>query len=413
MPDRLLKDWIQGYIEYTSFQESPELFHKWNAISIIAAAMERHCWIDYGYFKLYPNQYIILIGASAEVRKSSAIVIMEKLYKTSLPQGWCYAQKITAQAFISFMKKSFAERKVSGGYIIADELSVFLGDAIKDTTLIQLLTKIYTCPDTLDYQTQARGLEQAHNSFCNLLGGTTPEWIRDSFPGHAIEGGFSGRILFVYAEKTDEGRRFPPIAFNPRRQEIESKIRDLQIKLSLDLQLINKLEGEFYLNDAAKEHFNHWYIETYNPNGKNVDLKGYFGRKHDMLLKLTMALSASERQDKVITPEHILKALRLLGEIEVNLPNVMNLIQASPEGHQQHKIVAIIGATIPDDKGFRKMLREDLMRRFSYKINARQLDEMVTTLLQSQQLETFLDAKTNKIWYRIPLEDKKGFIKPI
>ena len=62
---RLLDDWLTTYTEYTSEQESPALFHLWVGTSVIASAMERRCYINRGYYTLYPNLYIVLIGESA------------------------------------------------------------------------------------------------------------------------------------------------------------------------------------------------------------------------------------------------------------------------------------------------------------------------------------------------------------
>src|SRR5688572_7349151 len=66
---------LEEYLEYTSTQESPVLYHKWVCISIAAACLERHVWLDRGFYKVFPNLYTILIGDSAALRKSTTIEI--------------------------------------------------------------------------------------------------------------------------------------------------------------------------------------------------------------------------------------------------------------------------------------------------------------------------------------------------
>lgn len=378
---QITNGWVNAYLTFTEKQESPQAFHKWCAISVIAAAMERNCWIDYGYFQLYPNQYIILIGASASVRKSSAILIADNLFKDTFPKAWIFSQKVTAVSLIAFLRDSYKERGTSGGYIVADELSVFLGNAIQDATLIQLLTKIYTCPKAMDYSTMARGRELANNTFCNMLGGTTPEWIKDSFPPHAIGGGFAGRILFIYQATTD--RRFLHAPLDEYR-------KSLRLKLINDLKEINSLKGEFALSEDGRKSYDTWYMEIYNPDPEktSTELKGYFGRKHDFVLKLAMALSASRGNSKIIERDDIGDSLALLGEVEIMLPETMSLIQTSIAGQTHKKVLMAIAST---DK--HKMRRPELIRKMSYLLTSREVDDVLNTLMQGNQLSQDIDDK--------------------
>jgi hypothetical protein len=147
---RILDDWLSTYAEYTSEQESPSLFHFWVGTSIIASTLERKVWINRGYYTLYPNLYIVLIGASARVRKTSAINIGFELYREAIPKGILVSQKTTPEALISIFVSGFKERGVSGGTVVSDELGVFLGSQAKNVDLMQLLTKWYDCPKHLN-----------------------------------------------------------------------------------------------------------------------------------------------------------------------------------------------------------------------------------------------------------------------
>ena len=55
---------------YTNNQESPWRFHFWALTSAIGVLASRRVWLNRGYYKLFPNQYIILTDNSAMCRKN-------------------------------------------------------------------------------------------------------------------------------------------------------------------------------------------------------------------------------------------------------------------------------------------------------------------------------------------------------
>ena len=71
-------DFISSYLEHTSDTEAPMLFHRWSAISIIAATLGRQMYFQLGHFRINPNLYIMIMGEAAS-RKSTAIKIAKKL----------------------------------------------------------------------------------------------------------------------------------------------------------------------------------------------------------------------------------------------------------------------------------------------------------------------------------------------
>ena len=149
--ERKCKNWLTSYCHFTKEQESPSMFHLWVGLSVIASTLGRRCYIDRGYYTLYPNLYIVLVGGSARAKKTTAINIGYDIYREAFPDACLISQKITPEALIGVLVSTTAEQ--SGGTIVSDELSVFLGNSNKDATLIQLLTKLYDCGNKLDYHT--------------------------------------------------------------------------------------------------------------------------------------------------------------------------------------------------------------------------------------------------------------------
>ena len=55
-------DWVEGFIDLTDNIQSPLIFRKWAAITILAGALERKVWVHTKGSNLYPNMFTILVG---------------------------------------------------------------------------------------------------------------------------------------------------------------------------------------------------------------------------------------------------------------------------------------------------------------------------------------------------------------
>lgn len=379
-----IDDWLTSYLEYTSDQESPSLFHLWVGLSVIASALGRQVWINRGYYTLYPNMYIVLIGASARVRKTSAIKIGYGLFREALPDNIVVSQKATPEALISIFVQQFKDMKVSGGSIVSDELGVFLGGSTKSGDTMQLLTKWYDCPDHFEYHTMIRGKEVMDNVYCNLMAGTTPQWLKDSMPKHAIGGGFTSRVIFCYQAKPEHLEPWP---------EISPALSKLKVKLIDRLKIIGGLKGEYIVTKGAREWYSDWYKSVFKPETTpHASLDGYFGRKHDTLLKLALLFSASKSTNKVIDELEMKMALKALNENEKFLPQTLRLIQMTEMGEEIEKVFRVIAR-----RG--KITHIDLMRQVSYALNAKKVEEVVGDLIACEKVELFM--KEGKRYYKV------------
>ena len=381
---RKLDDWLTSYLEYTSEQESPSLFHLWVGLSTIAAALERRTRMERGYYVLRPNLYVVLVGASARVRKTTAITIGRKVLQEAIPDLIVVGQRTTPEALMSIFIQGFKDKKVSGGWIVSDELGVFLGGAGKNMDLIQLLTKWYDCPDFFDYHTLIRGKEVMNNVYCNMLAGSTPDWLKTSLPPGAVGGGFTSRIVFVYQDKPEKLDPFPTIT---------KEMMLIKKDLVKDLARIGKLHGEFTLTEAAKDWFSNWYLNIFKPEtSTQSSLDGYFGRKHDTLLKLGMCFSASKSDDLVVDAIELEMGLKALAQTEKHLPQTIRLIQMTESGKELDRVYRVIKR-----KG--EISHVNLMRQVSYAINAKILVELVEDLIRSEKVKATI--KEGKTFYSI------------
>jgi len=329
---RACKSWLDTYLNYTEFQESPEAFHRWVSISVVASAIGRKAYIDRGYYTLYPNLYIILVGESARLRKSVATSIGVKLLKKIKTPPTIFAQKLTQESLIQTLAGLTAKHLPAAALAYAPELAVFLGTFQTNSGLVSALTTLYDSPDSFEYRTVSRGMDMVKYICLNLLGASTADWMRLAIPEDAIGGGFTSRITFVCQEKQARIIAFP---------DFTDEIREMQRRLVHDLTIISELEGPVVLTDDARTWFESWYL-SHDPGEGSPLLKGYRGRKHDLLLKISMIRSMSISDDMYVTPDHLMWAMDQLENVEGDMALALEDLHISQMGREIKKVLDII-----------------------------------------------------------------------
>jgi len=350
---------------------------------MIACALGRRVWIDRGYYKLYPNLYVVLVGKSAKVRKTTAIKLGYDVLRASIDDLCVVSQKVTPEALIQIFREEAERRGVANGVIVSTEFGVFLSASGRGADLIQLLTDWYDCPEVFVYHTVGRGEEKLEKVCCNLIAGTTPDWMKEGMPQTAIGGGFTSRIVFVYQAKPEKLVPFPVLT----KEQIE-----LREKLIHDLRVIGELNGEFKLSEDAREWYEEWYTTVFREECSEVELDGYYGRKHDTLLKVSMCVSASRSDEMVIEEGDLRVALKALNAVERYLPQTLKMIEMKEEGKEVEKVMRAIGRREEVDYS-------TLLRSVSYCMNAKKLQECLQVLIESGLVEEFI--KVGKRWYRL------------
>ena len=389
------KGFIESYMAYTSGQESPSDFHYWTAVSALSSAVGRNLWLDRGYYKIYPNHYIILVAGSALSRKSSAINIgvrilrkaLERLKEAGIDAGALsvLSAKMTPEALCRAMstkgiKSMYAneeeedeENKISRPLLLySSELGVFLSRTAQMNGLVDLLIDFYDCPDDWEYLTKTQGADFVHNVYTAMLSATTPDWISANITGSVFNQGLVGRTIFVHSDKAQTRVAHPQ--FNEYEQFLENRLLDL-----LESKLL--LKGEMTLTQEAYEYYEQWYNLRADPGDNQSMQSGFFGREHDHVLKLSMAISMSRSNDLIITFEDIQNAIEKVGTVRVGLGRVFREVKQQNEIFEVQYVESII-----KDKG--KISHSDLLRLVRRKMNSGQLKEAITVLTQSEIITT-------------------------
>ena len=147
---RQCKDWIETFCSYTKETESPRIFSKWTAISVIASALRKKCHFQLGRLKTYPNLYIVLVAPPGRCKKGVSMSYGKVLLQ-SVPGIIISAESNTRESLFQDLEDSATDCVFSTGdtlsysalSILSKEFEVFLGQKKDNTRLLVTLTDLF------------------------------------------------------------------------------------------------------------------------------------------------------------------------------------------------------------------------------------------------------------------------------
>src|SRR5215471_12651285 len=304
--------WLANYVEWTSGSEAPLVFHYFVGSATLGAALKRTAWFSKGYYRVYPNKQILIVGPTGKVRKTSAIQLGVKVLR-GLKDINIISKKITPEAVIDALVDGPDADKVPMGkqatpqdacaVIVATELAVFLGKQKYNEGMIALLTDLFDSPDEWATQTRGRGKVELHNVGLTGMWASTPDWLISAIPHDAFGGGFMRRILFVVQESTI--RCFPIPEAPPPIEALVQSLEDLRARV----------KGQMTFSEDALEWYVSWYAASRGDIPEDEKMAGYHESKPDHMIRESMILAASEGRLTVELPD-IKRASFILGYLE-------------------------------------------------------------------------------------------------
>jgi len=300
---RVLKSWIEEYMEYSAYSEAPDKFHFWTAVSVIAGALRRRVWIDMGYFQWTPNFYIVFVAPPGIVSKSTTANIGMNLLRRM--DGVAFGpDAVTWQSLVQSLGQSTEQVEIDSVYhsmsaitIVSSEFGTFLNP--NDREMVDVLVSLWDGQiGTWRKATKTQGDDAIENPWINIVACTTPAWIAGNFPEYMIGGGFTSRTVFVYGDTKRHLAAYPgdylPEGHHERAERL---VHDLEI-------IATQIKGEYKLSPEAKEWGEAWYAahfeNPYPPHLDNERFGGYLARKQTHIHKLAMILAASESNELII-----------------------------------------------------------------------------------------------------------------
>ncbi len=326
--ERVLDNWLMRYGEYTIESESPEQFHLWTGLSIIASTVRRNVYLNQGTHILFPNMYVILIGPPGRVRKSTSIRLGRHLLLGV--EGIHFgADSLTREELIRSLAKISTGSKQAAMTIHSTELSSLIEPS--GIKMIQFLTDIFDGDYKWRYSTKHQGKDVINNPILNILAATTPTWIADGLPADVIGHGFTSRVLFVYGAD----RRF----LRPFPGQLDG---ELARNLQADLDHISRIEGDFIWGEGSKACYKEIYEEIDREIPKDYRVEGFHNRKDIYTLKVAMLLSIARSDDLIIYPGDITTAYSALSDIEESMHKTFSAVGKYDHAADTERLLAAI-----------------------------------------------------------------------
>jgi hypothetical protein len=397
MAERLLENWRKGYLEYTGRLLSPGIFHLWVCYSTLAASVARNVWVDRGFFKVWPNIFVVLVAPPGRCAKNTAIRQGVDLLKAMPNPPNLLPPKVTPQFLIHALANSVrvntltgAEDSRSTGFLCVSEMGIAFDKAAVNQGVYQVLTALYDGDDFAGYGTISRDQEKLNDLELSMLAGTTPTWIKAELPATVIGEGLASRTVFVFQERRDR-----------ELQRMEKTERESQLETCLlrDLIGISELSGEMLLTAKAKD-------ALFEIEKKEMDLlekidddmtANYHVRRPTHLLKVAMLESLAASDELVIDVEHLALADMYLQRTEETLEDLFTMISSEPIGDKVRLVLNKI-EKIGMKYQHNWCPRATLVSHLSHKMNTRELDQHIETLIAGGKIERkLLSSKGGKI----------------
>ncbi len=341
-------DFMSIYMRYTAETECPALFHRWSALTCLAAWIGRRIYFPFGHSNIHANMYVMLIG-KAGTKKSTAVKIGCKLLKSAGYKKFA-ADKIRQEKFLIDLAKTdqlgdsedILDMNLFGddlavepceSFVAADEVNNFIG--VGNLEFMSILGELWDYDDVFEYRLKNSESVDIPYPTISILSGNTFVGFNRLFPPEAIEQGFFSRMLFIYGEPTGVKYTIP-------------KSPDPEIKAALIAKLHeikDKVVGQVTITPDAYTILDKIYKS--DDSMDDVRFEAYETRRIQHLLKLCMIVAAS-RVSTVIDKDVILEANTILTFTEQLMPKALGEFGRAKNSGSTHKVMSIIDdASLP------------------------------------------------------------------
>lgn len=353
------------YFEYVKDTEPPLIYHRWALIASVGAFLGRQFWFPFGSTRIYPNQYIMLIG-NPGTRKSTAIKTAAKVLQSAGYDHFA-AEKTTKEKFLLDLEGaeddtgSYTGKQASrsGGpsardilatmdlddeseahdgiprevFVTADEFNEFVGTGNLD--FLSMLGALWDWDsETKTYKHRFKNSKSIsiYQPTISILGGNTHAGFQAAFPEAAIGQGFLSRLILVYSEPSGRKVTFP-----------EKPSDRIAVELMEQFEKIKKtVHGEARRTQSASTALDTIYRAwTDLEDGR---FKSYSTRRFTHLLKICLIVAAM-RCSTVIDIQDVLLANSVLHYTEASMPKALGEYGRSRNSIATHNLMTALYET--------------------------------------------------------------------
>ena len=333
---------IDQYLQYLGEVETPTIFNRWAALSIIGTYIGRRYRFQLGHSPVHPNLYVMLMG-SPGTRKSTAIKTAAALIRKA---GYISiaANKTTKEKFLCDLAGEVGEFDTSSDaedimdlnlfgaaserdaemLIAADEFNIFLGNG--NLEFLSLLGDLWDYDGLFEDKKKNSKSLKIMNPTISILAGNTPTNFALAFPTEAIGQGIFSRLLLVHGEPTGIKITFPT---TPSIEATAALVSSFQAVRAIAI-------GEATLEPEAREALDTIYRTQKGPT--DVRFESYYNRRFTHLLKLCLITSASAYRN-TIHLEDVILANTILTHTEHTMSKALGEFGKARHSDVSHKVL--------------------------------------------------------------------------
>lgn len=328
---------FQEYFTYVKNTESPTIYHRWCALSLVSTLLARNISFPLGHYNIYPNQYILLVGTPG-TRKGCAKIprnLLKKLnYNNFAPERVAketFLSTLTQEEFRqsnqdNFFEFDLEEEQITETYINSEEFTNFIGSG--NFEFISILGELYDCPTQYSYPLKRSKSIYIEKPTFNILSCSTPDALASALPHASIGQGALSRFLLIFAAPSGIKLTFPP----PPSRETETKLLDICKEIRGCKGVVTKSKRAEFILD--------WLYKNWS--GLEDQRFSYYNqRRFTHLIKIAIACAAS-RLSTNLEEEDVILANTVLSYAEQTMDRALGEFGAAKSSIISHKIVSFL-----------------------------------------------------------------------
>jgi hypothetical protein len=329
---------LESYRIYTANNETPEIFHIWIGLSILAGACEKRLWLDRGYFNVYSNLYIILISPAGLASKSTSMDLGQQMLEEAgyhVMYGSTSKEKIIIDLCNCLKPYKITETKTflhSSATYVSDELNVLLSTG---SDMIKFLVDIWGKGSSYSYRTKNAGIFEITNPFFNLLTAVVPQWFGTNLANDLSATGLLARCILINAD--DKRAPWDEPFVGPK----ELAERDNCVSI---LGQIGRMYGVIKLSDEARRFYHDWYMDQKIDKSEDYRMAAYLERRNKVqILKLALLMATGDVRN-VIEVVDFQRALNIFQLTDTSMRNAYLMAGSNRLAPYTARVISMLDA---------------------------------------------------------------------
>ena len=241
--------------------------------------------------------------------------------------------------------------------------------------LVNFLIQAYDCGESYEYRTKTAGRDRILRICVNFLGGTTPDFMQETFDDALVNQGYSSRTFYIYGHKNRKSVFFRP--------ELTEAQRGYRKELAAHIKALTKLYGQIRLDQETFTYLEKWKEQFDNKpelrKAKSPKMKAFWARMNIHAMKVAMAKHFSESLEMYIPLDTFKWAIQFIEDESPNMQMALTVGGDNPLAKASSKVLEYLQRV--GKKNFKELLTE-----FWEKLRKTELEEVLNYLQQTDQV---------------------------